>query len=77
MTPESIRTYCAIDNLGTLFNEVIVPPCCIPSRFYLNNQGIFTIEFEAYYYRSTDYQALVEFIQEKAANLSTYEVIPF
>jgi hypothetical protein len=72
-----VRTYCDVKNLGVKFNEIVIPPCCVPSKFYLNNDGIFTIEFEAYYYRSHDYEALVKFIQEKATNLSTHDVIPF
>jgi hypothetical protein len=72
-----IRTYCNVKNLGTKFNEIVIPPCCVPSKFYLNNAEIFTIEFEAYYYRSHDYETLVKFIQEKAASLSTYDVMPF
>lgn len=71
-----VRTYCSVKNLGAKFNEFTIPPCCVPSKFYLNNDGIFTIEFEAYY-RSHDYEALVKFIQEKAAKLSRFEVMPF
>lgn len=72
-----IKTYAHLNNLGTLFNEVVIPPCCVPSRFYLNDAGMFTIYFEGYYYQAKDYEALIEFIQEKAAGLSMYEVIPF
>ncbi len=72
-----IATYGHLRNFGTLFNEVVIPPCCIPSRFYLNDTGMFTIYFEVYYYCSKDYEALIDFIKEKAARLSMYEVIPF
>ncbi len=72
-----VRTYCNVKNLGVKFNEITIPPCCVSSKFYLNNDGIFTIEFEAYYYRSLNYEALVKFIQEKAAKLSAFEVMPF
>lgn len=74
----SISTYCGIpSNVGTLFNEIIIPPCCITSRFYVNDEGLFTIYFEGYHYRSLDYGALVEFVKEKAESLGTFDVIPF
>ncbi|MCA6521779.1 MAG: hypothetical protein IM596_07970 [Pseudanabaena sp. M051S1SP2A07QC] len=73
----TISTYASFRNLGTKFNEVVIPPCVLPSYFYLNDKGFFTVEFEGYFYQSKDYQELVEFIKEKAVGLSIYDVIPF
>ena len=64
-------------DLGIQFNKIVIPPCVIPSCFFLNNEGIFTIYFECVYYRSSNYETLVEFIKSEAAKLSEYDVIPF
>ena len=63
-------------NVGTLFNEVIIPPSQFFCLFYLNDEDVFTIYFEGYHYQSFDYEALVEFVKQKAKSLSTFDVIP-
>jgi hypothetical protein len=73
----TISTYSSIKNLGTKFNEVVIPPCVLPSCFYLDADGVFTIEFNGYFYRSPNYELLVEFVKEHAAKLSIFDVIPF
>ena len=73
----AISAYCDPPrNVCTLFNEVIIPPCRIASLFYLNDEDVFTVYFEDWYYQSFDYEALVEFVKEKAESLSTFDVIP-
>jgi hypothetical protein len=49
----------------------------LPSRFYLDADGVFTIEFNGYFYRSPNYELLVEFVKERAAKLSMFDEIPF